>query len=293
MLPERIDLEEVLKRLNKYPALLRFLGPEWFSFEFKKSIDNWSLITGWISRGDESFSGWLTALDKTLTFLHDKGTTNNWQTIIKKVRSHSMRSNLKGTLSELTLCSFLLSKNIPFDLEVEVVPKSKKNIDIQAHISAIEKLNIEVQWISPSDISEQGAMIASSYGEAYPMDFEEEKWRLKKKVLNKTPKFTQTRTGFVALDFTASPELGGSNFSVAYELATEIFTGKTIHGDKLEYSNSEIDKSIKGLIDGLIWFEIDFTGILYPYQIGYYINPYKTMSDQVIETFFKKWGNKN
>lgn len=289
MLPDRVDLHEVLKRLNKYPALLRFLGPDWFAFEFKKSIDNWSLITGWISRGDESFSGWLSALDKTLSFLQDKGTTNNWQTIIKKVRSHSTRNNFKGTLSELALYSFLQHNNIPFDLEVEIVPKSKKNIDVQAHFPPNENMNIEVQWISPSDTSDRGATIATSIGEAYSLDFDEEKWRLKKKVHSKTPKFSKHATGFVALDFTTSPELGGSNFSVTYELAVEIFTGKTLQGDKLDYRNPQIDILIQELIDGLIWFEIDFGEILYPTQRGCYVNPTRTASKQFCELFLKRW----
>lgn len=288
MYPERLDLKIIEQRLHQLPNLEKALGKGWISTEFKKPIEQWSLITGWISSPDTSYWYWLVDLDIALGNLQTAVSHNVFQTIKGKVKSHSDRANTKSILSEIAIMVFLANNKISFELEHMLVSDGK-NTDIRAFLSQDNTLNIEVQWLSPSDASERGATIASAYGEAYPIDFDYEEFRIKQKVFDKIPKFTRNDITFVALDCTTSPELGGS--FIGSPIGTAIsgaFTGKSIHGDDLPFAESSIDTRIREFIDGVIWFQLSPGRKIYPLERGICLNPSSQSIKQVIN-FARLW----
>jgi len=270
---DRLDQNGAEQRLKLLPNLKNVLGDKWIADEYKKQIENWSLINGWISSSDKDLWNWLVDLDYALGYLNSCVKQNVFRKIATKIKTHSDRANSKGTLSEIAVMMFLVSKGIVFDLERRLTSNGK-NVDICANITKEEPLYIEVQWLSPSDLSERGATIASAYGEAYSMDFEAEELRIKQKVFDKTPKFTRDDMTFVALDCTTAPELGGRFMGAPIGSAIyKAFTGESIQGKKTSFSDSVIDVKIREFVDGVIWFQLLPGNNLFPLERGIYINP--------------------
>ena len=229
-------------------------------------------------------------LNFTLGFLETRVPYQVWQKIVRKIRSHSDRANSKGTLSEIALMTLLTSKGLNFDLETKLTSNGK-DIDIQVDFGKYEPLYIEVQWLSPSDVSERGAAIASAYDEAYSIDYTFEEWRIKQKVYDKTSKLTLTDITFVALDCTLAPELGGSfHFAPIGEAILEAFTGKNAQGNVTSYANSDVDKTIRQYVDGVIWFELEPGNRFIPIKRGYCINPTtKHSGKESVTELIKLW----
>lgn len=148
-------------------------------------------------------------------------------------------------------------------MEIRLISGKNKNIDIQAQIENKESVNIEVQWLSSSDVSEKGSEIASAYGECYPINFEYEMCRIKQKIFDKTAKFTKDDITIVALDCTASPELGGVGFSLIGQVLYQSFCE----------GNQDIDVAIRKYVDAVIWFKLDTGNNLTPYERNIIINP--------------------
>lgn len=207
-----------------------------------------------------------------------------------KIRLHSDRANTKGTLSEVALWLFLVRNGIPFDLEVKL-SSGNRDVDIQANLPAQGHLCIEVQWLSPSAISDRGAEIATAYCEAYPMDYNYEKFRIKSKVSEKIAKFTESGLCIVALDCTASPELGGGlPYAPVGKALHEAFIGKTVQGDDTGYKDTEVDKKIRQFVGGVIWFELEPGKGLIPLKRGSIINPTsQNHHDRSIRDFIDLW----
>ena len=288
----RVDKLTAEKRIYEFPCLAQTLGKNWIAKEYKKPLVSRSLIAGWISLEDNHLGRWLVDLESAITFLKERVPLNVWQVIASKLRLHSDRANFKGTIAELSLCVFLVSHGISFDLERVLDISNPKDIDIRADFGPDKKsVYIEVQWLSPSETSEHGATIASYYGEAYPMDYDEEKYRIKAKVYDKTSKFTQNDITLVALDCTTAPELGGSHrFSVIAEALTEAFTGQDWNGSATGYTDSKIDTAIREYADGVIWFEQEQGKALIPIKRGIYLNPRSPFKDNpAIVEFAEIW----
>jgi len=276
------------QRLQQLPTLASLLGNNWIAQEYKKPIEQRSLVTGWISQEEIDLWYWLEDLDSALAFLKTQVHPNSWQTLSKKVSSHSTSSNFKGTLSEVAMCMFLARNNIAFELEAILASGSDKNVDVKA--LAETPIYIEVQWLSPSDISERGADIASAYDEAYEIDFDAEKLRIKRKVRDKTPKFTIEDITLVALDCTTAPQLGGARrFSTIKAAITEAYTGRNWQGEETPYAQSEIDKAIRQCVNGVIWFEIEPRHELVPAKRDFCLNPTLPTDRKALFNFIKLW----
>lgn len=290
----RLNLSFAEKKLQRLCILSDVLGENWLAKEYSKPIEQWNLIAGWISLDDMYKNNnwawvWLKDLDEALGFLKTKVTLDSWKKIVSKLRTHTDRANIKGVLSELALWKFLALNDVPFDLELQLISSSNKDVDITAFSTNKKPLHIEVQWLSPSDVSERGASIATLYDESYPIDFNYEMWRVKQKVYDKTPKFTEGDITFVALDCTTSPEMSGNRFSPIDKVITEAFTG-----ENTQYANSEIDKSIRQLVDGVIWFELEADRGFLPVNRGICVySKSSNRNEPSISEFIKLWDKDN
>jgi len=271
---KRIGLSAAERRLQQLPVLAGVLGADWLSREYRRPIEQWSLVTGWISLEDNEFWHWLEDLDRALGFLKVQVSSANWQKITRKIRSHSNRGNFKGTLSEIAMCVFLASNHVEFEMENNLVSGSEKDVDFTAYISEAEPLHIDVQWLSPSERSEIGAAIAAVYNEGYDMDYEYEKRRIKNKIREKTSKFTQDDITFVAIDCTSSSELGGGHgYPVIRETFSEACIDRNLKDEEVPYIDSGVGKTIHLLVDGVIWYELEPGKGLSPVKRGFCLNP--------------------
>ena len=255
----RLNQQEAEQRLCQFPSLTGVLGPDWFTQEYNKPIEQWSLVTGWISKIDndifgDHFEQCLKDLDSALEILAPPHLSKaTWQRVQRKVREHSDRANFKGTLSEIAICRFLSEKQFSCELEIRLNSESNKDVDIRTILPDSIIMHIEVQWLSPSESSERGASIASIYGEGYPLDYDEEKLRVKYKVFDKTSKFTAEDITLVALDCTTSQELGGDDgYSVIEEVLHEAYTGLNWEGAPTGFGKNKVDIAIQKYVDGVI-----------------------------------------
>jgi hypothetical protein len=165
--------------------------------------------------------------------------------------------------------------DIAFELETELTAESGKDVDITACLGDGTPLHIEVQWLSPSAKSDNGAAIASAYGECYEYDFDYETYRIKLKIHEKTIKLTRRDVTLVALNCDQCPELGGDRPHPSIAVAAlEAFTGKDIQGNRLPYADSHIDTAIRSLVDGVLWFELKPGSGLLPVERGVCLNPF-------------------
>lgn len=280
---KRLDRCSIDRRLEELPSLSSLLDANWLDKELDKPISQWSLVMGWLSYGeDNSFLYWLKDLDSALAFLKMHSTSSAWKKIVKKLRSHSDRANFKGTLSELAMCVFLSQFEISYELEVALIHGTKKDVDIQAQLGPNQAVNIEVQWLSPSEKSERKADIAAQYGINEFPGFNNyyEMQRIKQKVFDKTAKFTEHDITFVALDCTPSPELGSAEVSPIYESFDKLFNNV----------ECDIDDSIRKYVDAIIWFQLQPGNTLFPVRRRIIENPHSShRDDDAFIKFVKLW----
>lgn len=262
----RVDLSTAEDRLTSLPQLAEVLGSNWLAKEYRKAPKHWSLITGWIADENNEFWPWLENLSEALEVIRREADANSWQTIAKKVRTHYNRDNFKGTLSEIAICVFLATNNIPFELETVLVSDGQKNVDISAYIIESNPVHLEVQWLSPSASSEKSARVASAYDQMHIFDLDYEKRRILGKVSNKTEKFTYENITVVALDCTLVPELGSNGIGEAVE---EVWTNEYDVDTKIQ---EDID-AIRHKVDSVIWWELTPNKGLLPEKRGCCINP--------------------
>ncbi|MCD6345194.1 MAG: hypothetical protein J7M17_06305 [Anaerolineae bacterium] len=267
----RANREESEDRLKQFLTLHELLGPDWLLTEYVKPIEQWSLITGWISKSHEyPYDVWIADLDDALQFLKSKVLPEVWRVLERKMKAHHDRADSKGLLSEIATCIFLAHNDLPFDLERSLLSEGSKDVDISVCLDGFARLvHLEVQWLSPSARSERGAAAGAPYREFYKYNFPYEKYRVKGKIHGKTSKFTQSDITLVVLDCTTCPELGGMrDLCTISESAYEAFTGCDMAGNPTGYANSEMDREIRDKIDGVIWFQLEPGNSLMPLKRG-------------------------
>lgn len=288
-----VDLETARKRLSALPNLEQVLASNnWLERQLTKPVQDWSQITGWLCSWeegkpeDEVFVSWIKDVDTALGFLQERVSQKNWAVICRKVRAHSDRQETLGTLSELAVCMFLAANNISFDFEVNLQPESRTNVDFQVDPGCGRPVNIEVQWLSPSDRSERGARLAAIYGGAYPFQYKQEGFRIKQKVYDKIQKLTSEDTTLVALNYTLCPEM----IEVGKEVMSETFTGLDFEGQPGCYADSPIDTAVRQFVDGVMWFT-QAPGIhLQPITRGVLVNSSSTKVEDIgLSEFIRLW----
>lgn len=288
-----VDVDTAILRLERLPYLSLILDSNWLQEECKKPVESWSQITGWLCSWqegrprDEAFVSWIRDLDAAIGTLKNGVSQNSWRTIRKKLRSHSDRSETLGTLSEIALCVFLTANNMPFNLEVSLHTENQTDVDVQVFPNLAHPVNIEVQWLSPSDKSERGSRVAASYGGVYKYRFDDyEGPRIKQKVYDKIKKFTVDDATLVALNYTLCPEL----IDVGSAAVSEAFTGLDLGGNVTSHANSDIDLSIRQMVDGVIWFTLMPGNGLFPVRRGTILNSSLTRpaGSQLLD-FLRNW----
>jgi hypothetical protein len=293
---DRVSQNIAQERLTALPTLASILDDEWIAYEYDKPIERRSIISGWLSIDwcgpHQVFGVWLQDLDSALGLVKSRIPNTIWDSAKRKLLVHCDRSESKGILSEIAIWAFLAKHNIPFRLETELIPGINKNIDIGIDLGCEEPVYVEVQWLSPSDKSEQGATVASTYGEAYSYEFNYETYRIKSKVYDKHPKLTTEDTTLVALNCTLCPELGGDQPTCPVEEAVlEAFTGCDLQGNPTLYAHTKIDTTIRELVDGVIWFELNPGGRIQPINRGFCLNPVSPHRDKIsLQQLVEKWN---
>jgi hypothetical protein len=297
MTDDRLGQSEVEKRLSELPSLEKALEAGWVAREFSKPFDQWSLIAGWLSKPENDplypyFAAWLVDLDGALALLQEKAEAPVWRKIRTKVRAHCDRAEIKGTLSEIAVALFCVQRELPIALERTLAGDNNKNVDVS--VLYTHPVHIEIHYLSLSDREARATEQLSSYRLWYSTDFDQARYRIKLKIHDKTSKFTESDITFVAINCTECPDLGGAReHSTMHESALEAFTGRDLHGEVTPYADSDVDRSIRRLVDGVIWFELRTGNGLLPAARGACLNPNSPLlGKSSISDFVRHWMTK-
>jgi len=299
----RVDLKEIYNRLSEFPCLKQCLSTSqksaerWLANDYtSKPIEKWSLITGWLSTVSKDWTGlyrrYVIGLENALAFLHTAN-SSLFPQIAAKLRNHATdRANTKGILAEIGLHVFLTAHGIDFELEKQI--NGATDVDICAFPTSANPLFLEVQYVTESDANMRIAEISAAYG-GLPtsIPFEQDKYRIKTIVHQKVRKFTTNHITFVALDCSDIPHhgSGGSVYSIVAEAFLEAVRGFDINDKPTGYFDHSIDKEIRSLVEGIIWFSTNYENRLNPVERGLVINPHSHWkNEQCIKDFHTLWS---
>jgi hypothetical protein len=255
VLMERVDLAEMQARLDEFPQLKDLLGPRWLGQDLRRPEEQWSLLTGWLSTGDQwlwpIFERWLQDLDSAIGHLWEYLPRDVYNKIAGKLRRHNDRAESKGTLSEVALALWLSQQRLAFDMERKLVPGRGKDVDFTIAIEG-ELVHVDVQWVSESDKSSRAAAAAGAFGMFASIDFGYKERRVVEKLFDKLGKFTETDITLVAFNYTDDPTLGTSLVTVPSQIfATSTSPAKESAGD------AGPDEPIRRLCDGVLSFYLE------------------------------------
>lgn len=287
---KRLNLKSANKKLAKFPKIKDLLGRNWLEKEYEKDEEQYNLIAGWLSSSDSRYDNYLASLECLLNFLLPRVKEGVYLNIQKKLRSHSDRANIIGMISELALLSFFIRKNIEVDYEVSITDDNK-NIDIQLHLNDDYPIYIEVTRKSFSDAGRRATNAGAPFGLAYSPYNKEEYFRLHNKIYQKIPKLTQEDFTFIALDMTDIPEFGGENFAPISWVIEETFTGLHVN-DNIPELDEKKSGEIREMVDGVIWYEINFDNCLEIFKRGIEINPHSPHRNNECMVKFKELWDK-
>ncbi len=266
----RVPVEVALKRLHQFSCLSTVVTEAWLRKQMKKDVSQYSLLTGWLTASPEdwdwTFAKNTQALENALVLLRNTVSGDIWRKLCKKVRVPSNRAESKGTLAELSLAVFLVSNRLSFDMETQLNPP--KDVDFSVEFDGLDDVHIEMQSLAESKASQRTSQASADWGGLpVSIDFKGEEKRVIGKVFDKTAKLSTKDITLVALDCTAIPEHGGVGLGTIPDALEHIFV-KTI-------SNlSDPEKAIQQLVDGVIWFQVDFNNVLQPIRRGIVLNQY-------------------
>jgi len=284
---ERVPNDIAIERLRQFHHLSAIIDEKWLQTQLKKCVEKYSLITGWLTTPEEEWKAFfhplVNALDQALDVLKGKVSPNTWKKITHKIRAASDRAETKGTLAEISMAVFLTKHGIQFEMEKQLDPCSKKDVDFSITYEG-EEIHIEMQWLSESKRSRVPSDIALEFSPfETQIDFPYEKRRIRNKIKDKCPKFTQEDITLVALDCTEVPELGGKYPSAVYDALRDIFHKKE--------SLDDTSTQIRSLVDGVIWFKLDINNALCPQKRGYISNPHR--DNQSLSNWLDLWGQES
>lgn len=286
----RLNLQTANKKLSKFPIIKKLLGENWLEKEYKKDEEQYNLMAGWLSSSDSIYNNYLASLECALNFILPRVKESISQTIQKKLRSHSDRANIIGTLSEIALLSFFLRKNIEVNYEISLT-EDKKNVDIQLNLNSDDLVNIEVTRKSFSDAGKRATNAGGHFGLAYSPYNDDEYFRLHNKIYQKISKLTQEDITFIALDMTDIPEFAGYDFAPISWVIEETFTGLHVN-DNIPKLNDEKSAEIRELVDAIIWFRINFDDCLEVFERRIALNPHSPhRNKECILKFTKLWDS--
>lgn len=278
----RVTSNVAHQRLQSFTLLSTLVSTQWLNQQLEKSVEEYNLITGWLTTS-EDFWNWAfrkntQALEDALSFLTGKIPENHWKKVCSKLRVPSNRAESKGTITELSLAIFLVTHGISFDMETPLQPP--KDVDFSLKFGDTGDVHVEMQSLAESAASQRISKASADYGGLHvSIDFKDEERRIIGKIHDKTPKLVENEITLIALDCTAIPEHGGVGLGTIPDVLSRVF-GQ----DNSELTKSE--KKIRQLVDGVIWFQIDFDNALRPVNRGYLLNEH---SEHYSAASLQKW----
>lgn len=289
---ERVGYEVAVERLHQFKHLSQVIDDRWLRRQLSKTVDQYSLIAGWLttseSEWDWTYDKFTAALDAALAILDGNVSEAVENKLRSKIRAHSVRAETKGTLAEISLAVFLVQHNIPFAMETRLAATSKKDVDFSLQFDGLEPVHIEVQWISESDMSVRAANAGAPFRLGANFNYLREKIRILNKIYDKTLKFTHDDITLVALSLEDQMVSGTFPWGPIGE-DLEQCLGNEIRGDL-----SENAAAIRELVDGVIWFELDFDRALSPKCRGYRLNEHSEhFGSASLMKWIELWSHQN
>ncbi|MCB9451453.1 MAG: hypothetical protein H6672_08435 [Anaerolineaceae bacterium] len=292
---ERATYEVAVERLHQFEHLSELIQDSWLRKQHSKSVEQYSLITGWLTTSADdwkwTYSKYTKLLDSAINALKQIKDRNLWNKLSSKIRAPSNRAESKSVLAEIALALFLIDYGIPFGMETKLDPTSSKDVDFWLKLGNSEDVYVEMQCLTESDASQRTSRVSAMHG-GIPIritdkDFEDEGDRILGKIFDKTPKLVEDKITFVGLDCTAIPEHGGIGLGTIPDALSRVF-GQ----DNLELTES--GKKVRQLVDGVIWFQIDFDNALRPVKRGYFLNEHSAhFCKPGLVRWIELWTNSN
>lgn len=271
-----------VERLHQFEHLSELIQDNWLKKQGSKTVEQYSLITGWLTTSEDDWN-WAfrkntQALEDALSRLTGSVPENLWKKLCGKLRVPSGRAESKGTIAELSLAIFLVRHSISFDMETPLQPP--KDVDFSLKFGGVGDVHVEMQSLAESAASQRTSKASADYGGLpVSIDFKGEERRIIGRIHDKTPKLVENEITLVALDCTAIPEHGGIGLGTIPDALSHIFGQGTS-------ALTDVEKQIRQLVDGVIWFQIDFDNALQPVKRGYFLNEYSNHHNAVS---LKEW----
>jgi hypothetical protein len=286
---QQVCYSEALARLGQFPHLAAVINAKWLEHQMKKSVKQYSLITGWLTTLPDDWN-WVfhkntQALENALALLKAKVSADIWRKLSKKLRAPSDRAESKGTIAEFSLAVFLVQNGIGFDMEQRLDPASSKDVDFRLNFPGAMPVHIEMQSLTESVHSQKLSKLSADW-DSHPVGlaFEAESRRVIGRLSDKTPKLIAQSITLVALDCTDIPEHGGTHLGTIRDALTPVFD---LNGSTL----SEAEEGICQLIDTVIWFQIDYGNALRPVERGFFLNEHSPFrNDPSLLSWMRVWS---
>jgi len=108
---DRVTYAVAVERLHQFKHLRGLIQDNWLRKQCSKTIEQYSLITGWLTTSEDDWN-WAfrkntQALEDALSRLVGNIPINIWKKLGKKLRAPSDRAESKGTIAELSLAIFI------------------------------------------------------------------------------------------------------------------------------------------------------------------------------------------
>lgn len=269
---DRVIYEVAVERLHQFKHLSELIQDGWLKKQHSKSVAQYSLITGWLTTSEEDWRSTYyrntKLLNEAISTLKQIKDRNLWNKLSSKIRTASDRAESKSVLAEVAFALFLINHDVSFNMETRLNLTSKKDVDFWLKLGDAEDVYVEMQCLTESDRSQGKSLISAMYDGLYvniTEDFEYEGNRILGKIRDKELKLIEDKITLVALDCTAIPEHGGIGLGTIPDALSHVFGQDN---SKL----TEVEKQIRQLVDGVIWFQIDYEKTLQPIERGYFLN---------------------
>jgi hypothetical protein len=287
---DRVTYDVAVERLHKFKQLSGVIQDHWLRKQMLKPVEKYSLITGWLTTSPDdwcwAFCKNTQALEKALALLTGKIPENYWKKLCSKLRAPSDRAGSKGTIAEVSLAVFLVTHGVSFDMETRLLPP--KDVDFSLKFGNMEDVHVEMQSLAESDASQKTSKLSADYGGLpVSIDFRGEIRRIRGRIYDKTPKLVENEITLVALDCTAIPEYGGIGLGPIPDALSHIL-------GLVPSALTEREQSIRQLVDGVIWFQVDFDNALQPVERGYFLNEHsKHQSAGSLQKWIALWSHED
>jgi hypothetical protein len=139
----RVTYEVAVERLHQFDHLSELIQDSWLRKQHSKSVEQYSLITGWLTTSEDdwkwTYSKYTKLLDSAINTLKQIKDRNLWNKLSSKIRTPFNRAESKSVLAEIALALFLVDCGVSFGMETKLDPTSSKDVDFGSN-SEIRKM---------------------------------------------------------------------------------------------------------------------------------------------------------